>query len=491
MARIDGMETAGRMFTRRRRPQAASRRLEITRDFRVGRNRGLIVLTRGIGPVDSAPAMKRFLLLLLFTLSLAQPAAFAVLQPETAPPPASNAPTTADAETAANNTKAAAALQVRRSEPRPPDFLEFLVDSILERFDVRSEKSTTSHFVISGCLLVGALLLRRVVTGLIFGQLRKLASKTTTTLDDKLFDALEAPVGTAIVLVGVFAALKVLKLPEEPDRYIGYGSSVAFMLVIFWGLLRAFGALLDHSEEIARRKQLGIAAFMPWIKKTLVTIFVVFGILVMVQSFGFDVKALLAGLGLGGLAFALAAQDTIANLFGSIVVAIDQPFKIGEAVKIGGNEGVVEDIGLRSTKLRTPGKNLVIIPNKTVAAEAIINNSRFTRRRVEQVLGLTYDTKPDQMDGLVKEIRGLLTSDPEIDQGSVLVFFRDLSASSLDIWIAYETPNPDFGKHMAVKERMNLAFMRLVEARGLSFAFPTQTLHVATPLGLPSPEPKT
>jgi MscS family membrane protein len=478
------------MFRQGRRRQAASRRLESIRNFRVGRNRRLNVLTRGVGTVDSAPLMKRFLSLLLFTLSLAQPAAFAVLQPETAPPPASNAPTTADAETAANNTKAAAALQARRSEPRPPDFLEFLVDSILERFDVRSEKSTTSHFVISGCLLVGALLLRRVVTGLIFGQLRKLASKTKTTLDDKLFTALEAPVATFILLVGIFAALKVLKLDEDPDRYVNYGSTVAFSLVIFWALLRAFGALLDHSEEIARRKQLGIAAFMPWIKKTLVTVFIIFGVLMVVQSLGYDVKALLAGLGIGGLAFALAAQDTLANLFGSIVVAIDQPFKIGEAVKIGANEGTVEDIGLRSTKLRTPGKNLVVIPNKTVASEAIVNNSRFTRRRVEQVLALTYDAKPDQMDALVTEIRGLLTSDPEIDQESVLVFFRDLSASSLDVWIAYETPNPDFGKHMAVKQRMNLALMRLVETSGLSFAFPTQTLHVATPLGVPPASPK-
>lgn len=431
--------------------------------------------------------MKRLLLLLLFTLSWLQPAAFAVLQPETAPPPASNAPSANDAQ-AANNTKAAAAMQVRRSDPRPPDFLEYLVDSILERFDVRSEESTTSHFVISACFLVGALLLRRVVTGLIFGQLRKLAAKTKTTLDDKLFTALEAPVATFILLVGLFAALKVLKLHEEPDRYINYGSTIAFSLVVFWALLRAFGALLDHSEEIARRKQLGISAFMPWIKKTLFTVFTIFGVLMVVQSLGYDVKALLAGLGIGGLAFALAAQDTIANLFGSIVVAIDQPFKIGEAVKIGANEGTVEDIGLRSTKLRTPGKNLVIIPNKTVAAEPIINNSRFTRRRVEQVLGLTYETKPDQMDTLVKEIRSLLTTEPEIDKGSVLVFFRDLNASSLDIWIAYETPNPDFGKHMAVKQRMNLALMRLVEAHGLSFAFPTQTLHVAsTPLPPPAP----
>jgi MscS family membrane protein len=429
--------------------------------------------------------MKRFLSLTLGLVWLAVTPMRAVLQADAPPPPASTAPAGQAASNAAatdNTTKAAAASRLQRTEPRSPDFLEYLVDSILDRFDVRGSQNTTSHFIISAVILVVALLLRRVVTGLVFRQLRRIAAKTSTTLDDKLFNALEGPVGAFIVLVGIFAALQVLKLPEEPDRYISYGSTIAFSLVIFWGLLRAFGALLDHGEEIARRRQLGMAAFMPWIKKTLITIFVTFGVLMVVQSLGYDVKALLAGLGIGGLAFALAAQDTLANIFGSIVVAIDQPFKLGEFVQIGPHAGAVEDIGLRSTKLRRADKSLIVIPNKTVAAEAVTNLARFTRRRNEQVIGLTYDTKPEQMEATVEEIRQLLFAQAEIDRNSVLVFFRDLSPSSLDIWVVYETPDPDFGKHMQVKQRVNLAMMRLVEKRGLSFAFPTQTVQFAGPL---------
>jgi MscS family membrane protein len=375
-------------------------------------------------------------------------------------------------------TNAAVAATVARKVPPTPDFLEDIVDQILSIFDVRSHENTITHFVIAGLFLMAALLLRRVVTTILFNQLKKLAARTTTTLDDKMFPALEAPVATFIMLVGIFAALNVLKLQETPDRVIGYGSTVAFSLVVFWGLLRAFGALLDHAQEIALERQMGVAAFMPWIKKTLVSLFVIFGVLMVVQSLGFDVKALLAGLGIGGLAFALAAQDTIANLFGSIVVAIDQPFKIGEAVKIGANEGTVEDIGLRSTKLRTPGRNLIIIPNKLVAAEPVINNSRFIGRRVEQVLGLTYDTTPDQMEKVVAEIRRLITTEAEVDETSVHVYFRDYSASSVDIWIAYNAKDPDFAKFMALRQRINLAVMRTVEAQGLAFAFPTQTVHV-------------
>ena len=378
------------------------------------------------------------------------------------------------------NTTAAAAATVTGQVPPAPDFLEHLVDATLEVFNVRSNENTVTHYAIAALFLVAAVLLRRVVTTIFFGFLKKLAAKTETTLDDKLFPALEAPVATFIMLTGIFAALKVLKLTVATDRFIGYGSTVAFSLVVFWGLLRAFDAVLEHVQEIALQRQLGVAAFMPWIKKTLVTIFVVIGVLMVVQSLGFDVKALLAGLGIGGLAFALAAQDTIANLFGSIVVAIDQPFKLGETARIGAHTGTVEDIGLRSTKLRLVDKSLAILPNKLVSSEPIVNLSRFTARRVEQVFGLTYDAKPAQLEALVADIRGLLAAEPEVNPAETHVYFRDFSASSLDVWVVYQTKEPDFARHMVLRQRLNLAIMRAVEARGLAFAFPTQTVHVAT-----------
>lgn len=360
-----------------------------------------------------------------------------------------------------------------------PDFLEHLVDSVLEAFNVSSSGNTVAHYVIAALFLVVGLLLRRVVTSIIFHYLKKLAARTETTLDDKLFPALEAPTATFVMLLGIFSALKVLKLSEHTDHYIANGATVAFSLNLFWALLCGLDALIDHAHEIARKRQMGVAAFMPWIKKTLVALFTTIGLLLTVQSLGYNVSTILSGLGIGGLAFALAAQDTIANLFGSIVVAIDQPFKLGETVKIGANIGAVEDIGLRSTKIRLVDKSLVVIPNKLVSSEAIVNLSRFTSRRNEQVLCLTYDTTPAQMDALVAEIRQFILAEPEVDPPSVLVFFRDLNPSSLDIWVVYASKEADFAKHMALKQRLNLAFMRAVAARGLAFAFPTQTLHVA------------
>lgn len=369
---------------------------------------------------------------------------------------------------------------------RTPDFLEHVVDLVLGALHLPNTGGNTfTHYgIAAGFLLVGVLL-RRVVTNIIFHYLKKLASKTETTLDDKLFPAMEAPTATFVMLLGIFASLKVLKLSENTDHYIALGSTVAFSVAIFWGLFRAFDAVLEHAHEVAREKQMGVAAFMPWIKKTLITLFIILGLLVIVQSLGYDVKAALGALGIGGLAFALAAQDTIANIFGSVVVATDQPFRIGETVTIGSHTGTVEDIGLRSTKIRKTDRSLVTVPNRTVANESIVNLSRFTARRVEQVIGVAYDAHPEQLEGAVADIRRLIESDPAVNAPDTHVYFRDFSASSMDIWIVYVIKNADFAQHMQVRQRINFAIMRAVEARGLSFAFPTQTVHVASlPTGL-------
>jgi MscS family membrane protein len=164
------------------------------------------------------------------------------------------------------------------------------------------------------------------------------------------------------------------------------------------------------------------------------------------------------------------------------VVAIDQPFKIGETVQIGATIGTIEDIGLRSTKIRTQAKSLVVMPNKTVATETVVNLSRFTQRRVEQVLGLTCDTTPEQMAAILADLREAILREAEVEPESVMVYFRDFSASSLDLWVVYMTRGPDFQRHMALRERLNLAFMRAVSARGLALAFPTQTVVLDGPV---------
>ncbi len=427
----------------------------------------------------------RFLRHIFLTAALLLlPAIHAQNQPATPPGPADEAtPQNTTQQEHDLSTQAVAAIQLTpRPAPPTPHFVEHLVDSALELFHVQPSGNTAMRYVIAGLFLVLAVLLRRAVTALVFGVLKKRATHAVPTLNERLFPALEAPASALIVVTGALAALKALKLSEASHGRLDYAAAIAYSLALLWLALRAVNAILDHLQDAAREKQMGVAAFMPWIKKALLSLVVVFGALKIAQSFGADVGAFLAGLGLGGLAFALAAQDTIANLFGSVVVAIDQPFKLGEMVKIGAQQGTVEDIGLRSTKIRLLDRSLAVIPNKSVAAEPIINLSRFTSHRTEQVIGLTYDTTPEQMEKIVEDIRALIRADPQVNAASVQVFFRDYAASSLDLWLAYVTRDPDMNAHFATKQRINLAIMRAVAARGLTFAFPTSVMHLDGPV---------
>lgn len=360
--------------------------------------------------------------------------------------------------------------------PQPTaDLLEHAVDSILRPFGIQESGNTATHFITAAVLLFAAVVLRRFATRLLFGVFRRLAAQTKTTFDDKLFPALESPVNALFALIGTFAALKVLKLSPTVDEAIRFGAGLAFSLIVLWLVLRTLNTALQHAQSIAEEKGLGVAAFMPWIRKTLVALAAIFGALVIAQSQGADVQAVLAGLGIGGLAFALAAQDTIANVFGSVVVAVDQPFRAGEVVRIGGFTGTIEEIGLRSTKVRGEDRSLLIVPNKTMATDSIVNLSRFDGRRVEQVLSLTYASGPDALEGLISDLRRTILAEPEVDPSVVHVYFRDFTANSLDVWIFYRIRDSDLRKHLALRQRLNLAFMRLVEARGLVFAFPTQS----------------
>src|SRR5687767_8380667 len=181
-----------------------------------------------------------------------------------APPAAASDAAASSAADAAVREKAAAAVAAGL-EPRPPDFLEHLVDVVLDIFNIRTSGNTGMHYAISALLLVLALAARRIVTRILFVLLRKVASTTRTTLDDKLFLALEGRAAAFVMLIGIFAALKVLKLSPVADEYISNGSRVAMSLAVFWLLWRGLTALLEHAHEYSKHKQLGIASFMPWI----------------------------------------------------------------------------------------------------------------------------------------------------------------------------------------------------------------------------------
>lgn len=332
--------------------------------------------------------------------------------------------------------------------------------------------------LVSLTVLLATVLLRRIVITVVFKVLKRIASRTETTLDDKLFAGLQTPLSIFVLLLGTFLALALLNLDPQVDRVVLWIFQITVMTIIFWGFLRTSDILADHLHEQAKDKSLGVTPFIPLIKKTLRVFFIIIGVILIIQNMGYSVGSLLAGLGIGGLAVALAAQESLSNFFGSLVVAVDRPFKLGDFIQMGAVMGTVEEIGLRSSRIRTPQRTLVTIPNRMMASEVITNFSVMPQRRVDLTIGLTYDTTPEQMEAIVEDFRTILKNEADVHQEFIAVNFLGYGAFSLDIQIIYFAADPNIVKSFDLRERVNLKIMRAVNARGLSFAFPTQTLHL-------------
>jgi MscS family membrane protein len=353
--------------------------------------------------------------------------------------------------------------------------LQRLVEWLQDRFFPGAMDFTTARWIAFLILVLFSILMGRFGVALAFSRIRRLSAEAKNQL---MVPALEPPAATFVVLCGIIAALTVVPVWDSVPHIVQLGEQGALSAVILWGIACAGGAVIDHFAVGARARQLHIAAFIPLIKRTIASFFVVFSILVVLESLGFEVKTFLTGLGIGGLAFALAAQDTIANLFGSFVVVMDQPFYVGESIRILGHEGTVEEIGLRSTRLRTAQRTQIVIPNKTVAAEVITNFTRMPQRRVDAVLGVTYDTPPARIEPALQDIRALLRADPGVHPAQVVVSLADFGDASLRVQILYFTSDPDWESHMAVRERVNLAILRTLAARGVTLTYPSPVIRM-------------
>jgi MscS family membrane protein len=305
--------------------------------------------------------------------------------------------------------------------------------------------------------------------------------KTRPDIDHLFFEALSKPLGFIILLAGIAGAFAVLPLPEKPNinGFVFVCLKIIAAIIVIWFLFRIIDISLKYIARIANRTESKLdEQMLPFISKAVkIVIFLMLALWVL-QLSGYNISSLLAGLGIGGLAVALGLQDTLSNFFGSISIFADRPFIVGDMVKIGEIQGTVEEIGFRSTRIRTLEATLVSIPNKTVANSIIDNLSRRSKRRVEQTIGLTYSTTVEQIEKVVSSIREIISRDEEVDPELVLVNFSNFGDSSLDITIIYFIKSADFREYLAVKERINLAIMRKLEELGVSIAFPTRSIYI-------------
>lgn len=339
-------------------------------------------------------------------------------------------------------------------------------------------ESSWGRLLASFVIILLTYVARKIVGYLFENWLHRIAAKTSWEFDDKIVPAMRAPVGWMVFVIGLFIALTILNLSPEWDKAILLGVKATTMTIVFWGILKAVDVLAETIMGIAKQKDMAVYGFIPLIQKAARTFLLVVAVILVVQNLGYSVSSLLAGLGIGGLAVALAAQETLGNFFGSVSLVADRPFKVGDWIQVGDKvDGDVEAIGMRSTKVRTWSKSLMSIPNKVLANEMIENWSRMPKRRVKQYIGVTYSTPADTMHDLVEDIKQLLRDDEGVQQDFILVNFTDFGDSSLQILVYYFTTTTAWLKHMDIRQRINIKIMKAVEVRGASMAFPTRSLH--------------
>lgn len=339
---------------------------------------------------------------------------------------------------------------------------------------------TLGQLLLSFGIILLTLFLRGILTQMVFAGLKRLAKRTKWEHDDQFLEALERPTSVLMLIFGVFMATVVLPLDPEWAKLIATLFRGTSILVIFWGLFRMADVIVDVVSAVSAASGTNsFRGFGNLIKKSLRVFIIVVGVVMVIDNLGYNIGGILATLGIGGAAFAFAAKDTIANIYGSIALALDRPFVVGDWIQVGDRvDGDVEEIGLRSTRVRTWPKTVISIPNAVLANEMIDNFSRMPKRRVKQVVGVTYETKPETMEKIVEGIRELLRQDEDVNQDFILVNWTDFGSSSLDILVYYFTKTVKWLEYMEVRQRINVKIARLVDEHGSSVAFPTRTLYL-------------
>ncbi len=279
-----------------------------------------------------------------------------------------------------------------------------------------------------------------------------------------------------------WAAVYWLGLPIEVLAVLRLAVHFIFAVSFVWTAYRVVDVIAAVLEDRASKTGHTFDDLLvPLTRKILKVLVIAFGLLFIADSLDLSIGSILASIGIGGLAVALAAQDAVKNLFGSLVVILDRPFSVGDMVKVGNVSGTVEELGFRSTRIRTADDSIVTLPNSNLITSSVNNLGMRRTRRWKTTLGLTYDTPPDKIEAFCEGVRELIREHPATVKQGFQVVFNEFSASSLDVMMLVKFDVPGWGDELAARQQLGLGILRLAESQGVELAFPTQTVHVHGP----------
>ena len=333
--------------------------------------------------------------------------------------------------------------------------------------------------ILNWAIAVGILILSFVVVKMLYwifsNVIRRLTSKTKTSLDDVLIDKLEKPLTYLVLILGYWISIHYLVFKEEVELVL---ENVAYFLLVIDVtaiLSRIVDALI--TEIIMPISEKSDSSFdnqlIPVIQKGVRSIIWILGIIIGLDNIGFDITAMIAGLGIGGLALALAAQDSVKNIFAGIMIFLDKPFRIKDRIQVDGFDGIVEEVGLRSTRLRTLEGRIVTIPNSRFTDNSVTNVTSQPTLKVKLNLGLIYDTYEVQMQKAIDILEDIVKNQEAITDDYAAGFngFGDFSLNILFIY--YVKPDSHW---LDTQTLVNKEILRRFNKEGLEFAFPTQTI---------------
>ncbi len=333
------------------------------------------------------------------------------------------------------------------------------------------------------CILLASFIVGRITAFLMArGAKHDEQAGEIISLGKLVLRSASGPVAFVVFTGGLSVSLLFLQMSEQVRQTADTLVQLFISVAIAFFLYRLVDVVEYYLNRYAQSTETKLDDMLvPLLRKTFrVVIVIIAGLYIAESISGKPMSTILAGVGLGGLAFALAAQDSIKNFFGSIMILLDKPFAVGERVVIDGADGPVEEVGFRSTKIRTLTGHLVTIPNDKAAVSTIENIGRRPYIRRTLNVGITYDTPPDKVERAVNIIKELLDNHEGMNPDfPPRAFFNDFNAASLNILVMYWYHPPEYWDFLGFSQAFNLKLMRAFEAEGIEFAFPTQTLYLA------------
>jgi MscS family membrane protein len=334
------------------------------------------------------------------------------------------------------------------------------------------------QLVFAALLLVLSWVSGQLVRRVLHGRVLDVARRFGAPIDRDVYARTNRPLTLLASLSVIGWGLPQLQLPIGLSAPVIGGVALATRIAGIVTALRFLDVLHDAAEGLAASTESKLDdQLLPLIRQAARYVIIALGLLFVLEALGVDVWKLMAGVSIGSLVFALAAQDTVANLFGSFNVFLDRPFQIGDWVVIGDVEGVVEEVGFRSTRIRTFHNSQVTVPNSKLTNANVDNMGRRHRRRVKMMLSLTYDTPPDTLQAYVEGVRAILAAHPGVEPTYEAHLYQ-MNASSLDVLVYYHLVVPGWHEELVARSQNILEFLRLAEELGVSFAFPSQSVYL-------------